>query len=192
MRKMVSRVLVLLITATCGVFLFVATASAIPIFGEIQFEGLSQLTDGSFEAAQTFSSAKGLQFSDATVKLAIDDFAGLNSTIAKYKDFIFDSFAGPVAPLWTAGPFGFNLESLDVFSHTDKFLGMTGTGLMTADGFDDTKGDWIFTTQSASGLTGITFSAAAAAVPVPEPGVLLLLGSGMVGLALYRRRGMGK
>jgi hypothetical protein len=192
MKKTVSRISVLLVIATFGFFLLATTGSAAPITGEIQFKGSVQLTDGFFDPALTFASAKGLQFSDVTVKFAVGDFAGLNGLPAKYEDFVFDSFTGPLAPLWKVEAFSFNLETLGIFAHNDKFLGMSGTGLLMADGYDDTKGAWILTTQTASGLTGITFSAATAAVAVPEPGTLLLLGSGMAGLALYRRRSIKK
>lgn len=193
MKKMFSKMSALLMMATFSIFMFAATASAALIVGEIQFEGSSQLTDGAYSPALTFASAKGLQFSDVTVKYSIGDFAGNNGATAGYQDFIFDSFTGPVTPLWTVGKFSFNLETLEIVTHTADFLGLKGLGMLSADGFDDTKGAWILSSQTATGLTGITFSAASAApVAVPEPGTLLLLGSGMAGLALYRRRTMNK
>lgn len=58
-----------------------------------------------------------------------------------------------------------------------------GTASLT--GFDPTPGIWVFTGNSITGLTG-SFSATAAAVS--EPGSLLILLVGFVGLVYFARR----
>ncbi len=67
-------------------------------------------------------------------------------------------------------------------------LTVNGTGTLHLTGYDATPGTWSFTTQIVNGLQAqhLTWSANTAAVPVP--GVLALMGVGLVGAALSRRR----
>jgi hypothetical protein len=67
-------------------------------------------------------------------------------------------------------------------------LDITGNGFFTATGFTNSPGSFTFTTQETAGQTTTTFSASAITSPVPEPGTLALVGSGLLGIVGLARR----
>jgi len=94
----------------------------------------------------------------------------------------------PLQYLWsiTIGPITYSLEatSLYITEHKSSVLSIGGGGIAHMTGKDDTLGTWVLTANDIGGA--LSFSASSGTVP--EPATLMLLGSGLVGLAYGVRR----
>jgi hypothetical protein len=92
--------------------------------------------------------------------------------------------------LWSVGGFTFDLMSATVVDQTATFLNITGTGIITAAGFEDTAATWAFTVQNAGGNHDFfSFSANSATQGVPDGGsAVALLGIGLGVIELIRRK----
>jgi hypothetical protein len=92
--------------------------------------------------------------------------------------------------LWSVGGFTFDLMSATVVNQTATFLNITGTGIITAAGFEDTSATWAFTVQNAGGNHDFfSFSANSATQGVPDGGsAVALLGIGLGVVELIRRK----
>lgn len=119
-------------------------------------------------------------------------FDGLAGTVGEINNFQFASAIAPGTPLWSAGIFSFDLDSLVVTKHTADSLDIAGVGTLHGDGYADTAGRWVFGGQEVNANFSWSSSNGADAAPVPEPATMLLLGTGLTGLAAARRRRANK
>lgn len=178
---------------------------AVPIEGEIGFTGVVSPTCSSGASPCNYgpgaNDADGLDFGNngaadgpMGVTFATGDFAadGLGfADVGFISDFEYDPLNPvPVDPLWTiAGDttlFSFALQTIAINLETPGFINLSGTGIISAAGFDDTDGNWTFSSDGTAG--GTQFAWSSTTVAVSEPGVLLLLGIALLGLAARRRR----
>jgi hypothetical protein len=164
-----------------ALFGFSAIASAALIQGDITFGG------------NVTSVNKVTNFVDITGNQAL--VTGVNGDFttsisfgdtATYNDFNYDPLSG-TTPLWTAGTFSFdltNITSINENPGAGGVLSLAGLGTMSSAGYDDTLFAWSFSADSAGG--GV-FAFSSTNIPVPEPGILLLLSTGLLGLGISRR-----
>ena len=187
------KILVIIAAVTC----FIASnAMAVPISGSVNFVGGSSYLDASGAITNNLADATGIHFLIGFTMIGgTGNYASVPAFITPvaFTDFYFSPTLSPtpVNPLWSFTPYfsntnySFVMDSV-TYSVSGSSLTINGSGLLHIDGFDDTLGNWIFTTQGDQ--TVGSFSATSA--PVPEPGTLLLLGSGLVGMFSYGRRRM--
>ena len=91
--------------------------------------------------------------------------------------------------LWEVGGFTFNLLSATVVDQTATFLNITGLGIITAAGFEDTAATWAFTVQNAGGNHDFFSFSANSATGVPDGGsAVALLGLALTGIEVLRRK----
>ena len=187
-------VLAILATGLLSCTLFNQRAQALPavlIQGNIQFAGEVQFDTNSLATATTvvtwFDVFHNAGFSSVTS--GTGDFAGIApGTSAAMAQWTFNP-STPTPSLWSVGGFTFDLLSSTVVTQNASTLVITGTGIVSGNGFDPTAMDWSFTTQSSGGKTRTTFSFSANGVAIPDGGsAVALLGLALTGIEVLRRR----
>jgi len=164
--------------ALCGLGLLAlsSTTQAAPITGGILFGGVWAPTGGTGMA-----SATGIDFSAGNPVIfgGSGSYGGLVGTGITFKNLSFNPSNAPVKPLWsfTSGgkEYSFELTEVTPTFQNGTQLGLTGKGILRADGFDDTPSDWNFT---GNGF-GPQFGFSTANMAVPEPATVGLLGLGL-------------
>lgn len=169
-----------------SLLLLTSTSSAALLKGVIKFGG-----DLTFDF--TTNSVDIIGNDAVVVNNPSGDFASFADfgDLATYNDFNYDPLSiSPAGPLWSVGGVGgltFSLSQITYISElTDpqgnQYLNLAGNGVFSADGFDPTSGAWTFSADTVGG-SEFTFSS----TNVPEPGIALLLGVGLIGVGASRK-----
>jgi len=165
---------------SCG--LSTEQAQATPIQGIINFGGAVQL-NGPFATATAVTNWLNAHVEAGTT----GDFAGIavNTPVAMSSWTFAPST--PTPSLWSVGGFTFDLLSSTVVTHNNQFLTISGSGIVSGNGFDATAMEWSFSIQNRGG-TIFSFSATNG-VAVPDGGsAICLLGLALVGIEVLRRK----
>lgn len=154
---------------------------ATPISGQFSVTGASVQDTGTeliFNPNTINVGGAGTILGDFTTLLTPGELGTITSPI-NYASYV----AGSSSLIFGSGSTLLTL-TLDTIAcdHTGSFGNCTGTGIITSAvaGYDPTDVTLLFSTQ-ASGA--VTFSATATTPAVPEPSTLMLLGTGLVGVA---------
>jgi hypothetical protein len=192
MKNLTKTILAVLATGFIGCALFSQQAQASQIQGNINFAGGVQFDTNSLATATRvttwFDSNGNAGFSSVQVG-ATGDFsailAGTQATMAQ--PWIFNP-STPTPSLWNVGGFTFDLLTSTIVTQTANFLNISGTGIITGNGFDPTAATWAFSVQNSSGGERTLFSFSADSTAVPDGGsAVALLGIAFVGLEGLRR-----
>lgn len=167
-----------------------AAAMAVPFTGSVDYIGTHTPDVANMNLATQSSIMGPGGVGDPVVAFVTGTFAaefGILDPLDHTSPLVYRPFGGPYTPLWThvASGISFDLLTMVIESSSATTLTLKGTGLFTGGGYTDTEGNWNMTLNIATGQTTGSFSSSAA---VPEPGILALLGLGLLGVARRYRK----
>ncbi len=176
-------------TIVLGTALSFSGAQAVPISGDLAYTGGAWTPKNSGGTSTSIPLATQIDFVNNATGLLITGSSGdiatagiIAGSTGTINDFSFNPLGGGVTPLFTVGGFSFNLQNVSILLQTSNFLVLSGSGVGTLSGFDPTPMSFGFTAnkfgQTASFSGGVA---------TPEPGTMVLMGSGLVGLGFWRR-----
>ena len=180
-------ILAALATGFISCALFSQQAQAVLITGDIAFAGTSK-----FDTTSLATATKVTAFSAVTVSSTSGSFmsVALGSPVTMAASWTFNP-STPTPSLWNVGGFTFDLLASTIVTQSASMIDITGTGILSGNGFDPTPGAWEFTSQSALGRKHLTFSFSAdtSSTAVPDGGsAVALLGIALVGVEALRRK----
>lgn len=161
-------------------------AGAAPFTGQVDYTGVHTPDNGNL----TLATQTVINFNFVVISNGAFAAAGINmlDPLVHVSPFQFRPFGGPYNPLWSHAGSGvsFRLDTLSIVSDFPNQLGLSGTGVFSGAGYDDTPGIWNMTLNNTTQMVTGSFSSSSSVVP--EPAMLALLGFGLVGVARRYRR----
>jgi hypothetical protein len=169
---------------SCG--LFCQQSQADPIQGNIDFGGVVTYDTMSLATATRVNVWNSSNVSSSSGDFSTFTFNGEAVTMGA--PWIFNP-STPKLGLWSVGGFTFDLLGSVVVSQSATFLNITGTGIVSGNGFDPTPGDWSVISRNSNGQPKATFGFQTNPTAVPDGGTTgALLGLAFVGLEGLRRK----
>jgi len=175
--------IILTAIVTASVALFCQHSEAAGITGDLAFAGVASFNTSSLATATQVNSWA------ATTQVGTGSFAGIpfGTSVTLATPYIF-SPSTPTLGLWSVAGFTFDLATSVIVTQNSGTLDITGTGILSGNGFDPTPGMWAFTSQKAGGGTATSFSFSADTTSVPDGGsAVALLGIALAGIEAGRR-----
>jgi VPDSG-CTERM motif len=181
MRNLSKTLFAIVATGLISCALFSQQAQAVTITGTITFGGSVKM-NGNANTANTVTAWLNTHVESASGDFA--SFVGVNDPATFFAPWVFVN-ATPM--LWQAGGFTFDLDAGATVIQGGGFLNISGTGTITGNGFDATRGTFTFTTQNPGSKGTFSFSAGTNAVPDGGSAVALL-GIALAGIEVARRK----
>ncbi len=193
MKNLTKTILAMLAIGFVSCALFSQQAQATAIQGNINFAGGVQFDTNSLATATrvvTWFDVFGNPGFSNVAPGGTGDFAGIpagtQATMAQ--PWIFNP-STPTPGLWSVSGFSFDLLTSNIVTQNAQFLTITGSGIVSGNGFDPTNMEWSFSSQSAGGTLGTIFSFSGNGVAVPDGGpAVALFGIALVGIEVLRRK----